>query len=945
MRIEWIKKSVLTTLFFLTFLGALPFISNVSVDLFATEAIDVCDGDYTSYSVLPTNGGLIASGSYYLDGNTTLLNNILITSGEVTIDLSGYILKGASDSDESIFTVTGGTLNIKDCNNENRVHSYEIKEFKPDTIQDIYASDPNHSNKLFQRYYDFDGIGDGVILGGVITGGHKFQNKVDLSNNFYHYGGGSAFLISGTGILNFYGGTISGNTVTALSQWGGKRQRSGAVGIYDGGTFNFYEGQIIGNSSRFSGAAVYLFGSSSEPARANIYGGIIKDNYALDVAYTHASLSSMYTGGGAISTDNVGNEASIVTIKGAPQIIENYHYNFDNTYIKTNMSYSTESVNSIKVDGLLYKEVNGIKTYARIGLWGGAGEQLTTGYTSSGNTHEDVNKIFFADNVLQAVSYNQSNEEIKYVTANLNTLTYEANDGSLRSEAISVVDKISVSYPSFTRDGYEFDSWNTTVTGSGTTYKPNDILTLSDDQTLYAIWTKKNYTVDLMTNGGTLSSNTLDSYTFGNTVMLPTPTWAEKTFDGWYEDPMLTGSPVTQISSTDFGNKVFYAKWLGVTPYVITSTSGVNGSITPIGRIIYDGTSQTYLIEPDPGYKIETFVVGGIDEKAFVENNTYEIANVTSDVLIQVTFEKILSSDLIIYATSEINGVVSPKGFSVISNGSDKTYTITPNPGYQIKDVLVNNTSVGKVSSYTFLGVTANQTIHATFELITTFPITFYFNGGTYTGSVLLPDTYEINQTINLPQTEVMSKAHYHFDGWYSNEELEGSALPNSYTHSSGVLSLYAKWVADDYTITYHLDGGINASENPTSFNIETQTISLESPTKEGYHFEGWYENSDFSGQAISEIVLGTTSDITLYAKFSINTYEVTFKDHDGTVLKQETVDHGSNATSPTNPTRVGYTFTGWDIAFDNVTSNLEVIALYEINKYTVIFKDHDGTV
>ncbi len=71
------------------------------------------------------------------------------------------------------------------------------------------------------------------------------------------------------------------------------------------------------------------------------------------MAYTHASLSSMYTGG-AISTDNAGNEASIVAIKGASQIIDNYHYNFDNTYIKTNMSYSTEAVNSIKVDELLY---------------------------------------------------------------------------------------------------------------------------------------------------------------------------------------------------------------------------------------------------------------------------------------------------------------------------------------------------------------------------------------------------------------------------------------------------------------------------------------------------------------------------------------------------------------------------------------------------------------
>ncbi len=66
--------------------------------------------------------------------------------------------------------------------------------------------------------------------------------------------------------------------------------------------------------------------------------------------------------------------------------------------------------------------------------------------------------------------------------------------------------------------------------------------------------------------------------------------------------------------------------------------------------------------------------------------------------------------------------------------------------------------------------------------------------------------------------------------------------------------------------------------------------------------------------------------------------YTVTFKDHDGKALKTEEVEHGNAATAPADPTREGYTFTGWDVAFDNVTGDLTVIAQYEIKTYTVSF-------
>ena len=74
-------------------------------------------------------------------------------------------------------------------------------------------------------------------------------------------------------------------------------------------------------------------------------------------------------------------------------------------------------------------------------------------------------------------------------------------------------------------------------------------------------------------------------------------------------------------------------------------------------------------------------------------------------------------------------------------------------------------------------------------------------------------------------------------------------------------------------------------------------------------------------------------------------TYTVTFKDWDGSVLKTQTVEEGSSATAPSNPIRDGYDFTGWDTSFNNITSNLTVTAQYSIKSYTVTFKDWDGTV
>ena len=72
----------------------------------------------------------------------------------------------------------------------------------------------------------------------------------------------------------------------------------------------------------------------------------------------------------------------------------------------------------------------------------------------------------------------------------------------------------------------------------------------------------------------------------------------------------------------------------------------------------------------------------------------------------------------------------------------------------------------------------------------------------------------------------------------------------------------------------------------------------------------------------------------------------VTFVDWDGTVLSVQQIENGTGATAPSDPEREGYTFTGWDAAFDNITEDITVTAQYTINSYTltITYQYADGT-
>jgi hypothetical protein len=169
----------------------------------------------------------------------------------------------------------------------------------------------------------------------------------------------------------------------------------------------------------------------------------------------------------------------------------------------------------------------------------------------------------------------------------------------------------------------------------------------------------------------------------------------------------------------------------------------------------------------------------------------------------------------------------------------------------------------------------------------------------------------------------------YTFAGW--SPELTAVTGNAEYTATYNA-------TVNTYTITWKNDDGSVIDTTTVAYG-EMPTHADPSKAADAqytYTFAGWSpELTAVTGNA----------EYTATYNATVNTYTVTFKDWDGTVLKTETVNYGGAATAPADPTRVGYTFTGWDVAFDNVTSDLVVTAQYTINTYTVTFVDWDGTV
>ena len=184
--------------------------------------------------------------------------------------------------------------------------------------------------------------------------------------------------------------------------------------------------------------------------------------------------------------------------------------------------------------------------------------------------------------------------------------------------------------------------------------------------------------------------------------------------------------------------------------YQVVATAGVGGTVTPAGAQTYNyGATQQYVVTAAEGHTITTVEVDGVavtvPEGATSYTHTFD--NIVANHTISATFT---INTYTITATAGANGTVTPAGATTLNYNEDLTYTITPDAGYHIVDVLVDGISVGAVSQYSFINVQADHTISATFT-INTYTITAAMNGnGTITPAGVTTLNHGGNQTYTI---------------------------------------------------------------------------------------------------------------------------------------------------------------------------------------------------
>ncbi|MDD4111235.1 MAG: InlB B-repeat-containing protein, partial [Clostridia bacterium] len=383
------------------------------------------------------------------------------------------------------------------------------------------------------------------------------------------------------------------------------------------------------------------------------------------------------------------------------------------------------------------------------------------------------------------------------------------------------------------------------------------------------------------------------------------------TFEGWYDNAEFTENTVTQIIAGSMGNKTIYAKWK-IKTYTITYV--LNGGINNESNLTtYNVETSTITLQPltRTGYTFE----GWYDNADFSGDEISEIlTGSTGDKTFYAKWE--ISAYAIIFEPNGGTGIMEPQEFSYGIEESLNVNTFTrlgyTFEGWAASEARANDGIVDYVDEDNYTIGESNVTLYAVWT-INVYTITYNLNDGVNDENN--PDTYNVEtETITLLPS---SKIGYTFDGWYDSEDFNGIEVTQIPTGSTEDKVFYAKWIIAVYSITYNLDGGTNDLSNPESYTIETETIQLQDPSKIGYTFGGWYDNTEFTDTPITQIEMGSTEDKIFYAFWIIDIYAITYNLNGGINDENnpETYSIETSTITLQPAMKTGYSFVGW---YDN---------------------------
>ena len=215
--------------------------------------------------------------------------------------------------------------------------------------------------------------------------------------------------------------------------------------------------------------------------------------------------------------------------------------------------------------------------------------------------------------------------------------------------------------------------------------------------------------------------------------------------------------PVTSYSFTNVTSNHTISASFAINTYTIVASAGTGGSISPSGDVgVNCGANQAFTITPDACHDVANVLVDGSPVGAV---SNYTFTNVQANHTIAASFAL---KTYTITASAGAGGTIDPDGDVVVNCGSNQTFTITPDPCYNIADVVVDGSSVSAVPSYEFTNVIANHTIVTSFAIQTFTLGTMVSGSGSLTIVPNLP-VYSCGASIDI---SALADAGWQFDHW-----------------------------------------------------------------------------------------------------------------------------------------------------------------------------------
>ena len=536
------------------------------------------------------------------------ISSTLTVNRTVTLDLNGNVLK-MTGSDSVIKVEADGDLTIQDRNTTTQ-HT-----FNPHCKYQFWYID----------MWELDKDGSEIVSGGVITGGGGDQNNgggVLVAGGTLTMAGGSivgcsarsrggvylaydsatgksgTFIMTGGSIIGcaaqLGGGVYVAPECTFAMATGSNIHNcianNDGGGVINHGTFQMHGGTI-------SACTTVAFGGGGVCNKGTFImsDGMIKGCTSPDGQYASGGgvrNSNQFTmTGGTIGDPDNQNDASSVYNTSSQETTLTIS---NNAKIHTNVT----NVGILNADGgeMTGKVTNG-NEYGTGTITGSEGAAGSTEFHGKVTNTGTIRKGTFMNEVINessgtinggtftgAITNNDGTVlDGDFSGATLNgmlVITFDPNNGDQPSTQKVNWSKdgaaLTAPDPVPTNEGHSIEGWY--YDNNGTETKWNfDTDTVKCTMTLKAKWELSTYSVTLQTDGGTIASGKeVTGYTYGTGAVLPTTndiTREGYRFDGWYADSNFSGSPVTEITGTDTGNKTFYAKWTQNTTPIISGNT------------------------------------------------------------------------------------------------------------------------------------------------------------------------------------------------------------------------------------------------------------------------------------------------------------------------------------------------------------------------------------